>query len=95
MSERMWLVYGTNTVSGRNVIRSVLVVSVSYREMFTPRVDFILTEFLSLCDFLSPTDNTDCSDFSFSSITRFARDFVLTRHSSSELSFIQKFAIFV
>ena len=66
MSERMWLVEGRYTVSGRRVMRRVLVVSVSCREIFMPRVELILTEFLSLCDFLSPTDNTDCSDFTFS-----------------------------
>ena len=50
-------------MSGRRVMRSVLVVSVSCREIFTPRVELILTEFLFLAElflFLTePTDNTE------------------------------------
>ena len=42
--------------------------------------------------FLSPTDYTDCSDFnsSFSSITRFARDFVHTQHNPNKFGFCSR-----
>jgi hypothetical protein len=41
---------------------------------------------------LSPTDGTDLEDFnsSLSSITRFARDFVRTRHNPNKFGFCSR-----
>ena len=79
----------------------MLVWCVFLRNVLSPRRIFFLTEGTEFTDVLSlrvpsgfdlsPTDDTDCSDLLFYfSITRFARDFVFTRHNPNKFGFCSR-----
>ena len=80
-----------STVNGQQCGLALLVfcLSRSYFLSLTEPTD--LTDVIASRVF-SPTDYTDDSDFnsSFFSITRFARDFVLTRHNPNKFGFCSR-----